>query len=595
MDVDLLSDFAAEVQEHLDTIDHRLLVLENDPADQENLNAVFRVFHTIKGAAGFLALDDISRLAHMTENILDRARKGEFQLSGGRIDIIFESVDEMKRLIQTIHNAITSGSSSYPSSPTLEPLIHRIQSVAAGSQLIQSTDVSHGPQQQTAQARPDREQQAAHTHIQKGRHDSFFNLNAEAADQQENPDEVMLNTGMHASLKIRESIKVDSERLDKLIDAIGEMVIIESMIRQDPSLTSLASSMLLQNISQMDKITRELQQLAMSLRMIPVKATFQKMARVVRDLAKKSDKKIEFISSGEDAMLDKSVVDRIGDPLIHLVRNSVDHGIESSSSMRAAASKSEIGKIELNAYHKGGNIYIEVKDDGNGLDKHSIFQKAKERGLTRDGQSLSDREIFNFILLPGFSTARKLTEVSGRGVGMDVVKRAMDDLRGNIDIVSEPGVGTTFTLRLPLTLAIIDGMLVRIGSERYIIPTLSIVEAVRPEHDSITSLVNRGEMITIRDNIIPLFRLGTLFNIADARQDPAEGIVIVVEDSGKMAGILVDELLGQQSIVIKSMGATMKGLPGVSGGSILSDGRVGIIIDVAGIVKLAMSGSHTIR
>jgi two-component system chemotaxis sensor kinase CheA len=291
-------------------------------------------------------------------------------------------------------------------------------------------------------------------------------------------------------------------------------------------------------------------------------------------------------------MLDKSVVDRIGDPLIHLVRNSVDHGIESSSSQRVASNKNETGKIELNAYHKGGNIYIEVKDDGRGLDKQTIFEKAKERGLAREGQVLSDREIFNFILLPGFSTASKLTEVSGRGVGMDVVKRAMDDLRGNIDIVSEEGTGTTFTLRLPLTLAIIDGMLVRIGAERYIIPTLSIVEAVRPDHDSITSLVNRGEMITIRDNIIPLFRLGTLFSITDARQNPAEGIVIVVEDSGKMAGILVDELLGQQSIVIKSMGATMKGLPGVSGGSILSDGRVGIIIDVAGIVKLAMSGGH---
>jgi two-component system chemotaxis sensor kinase CheA len=594
MDVDLLSDFTAEVQEHIDTIDQRLLVLENDPADQENLNAVFRVFHTIKGAAGFLALDEISKLAHMTENILDRARKGEFQLSGGRIDIIFEAVDEMKRLIQTIHTAIASGSSSYPSSPTLESLIHRIQSVAAG-QVLPQAGASQGPRQQMSQLRQDRVHEPTQTPVPKEPPDSFFNLNAEVADQQENPDDAMLNPGMHASLKMRESIKVDSERLDKLIDAIGEMVIIESMIRQDSSITSLASSVLLQNISQMDKITRELQQLAMSLRMIPVKGTFQKMARVVRDLAKKSNKKIEFISSGEDAMLDKSVVDRIGDPLIHLVRNSVDHGIESSSTQRVTANKSETGKIELNAYHKGGNIYIEVKDDGGGLDKKAIFAKAKERGLTREGQVLSDREIFNFILLPGFSTALKLTEVSGRGVGMDVVKRAMDDLRGNIDIESEAGAGTTFTLRLPLTLAIIDGMLVRIGSERYIIPTLSIVEAVRPEHDSITSLVNRGEMITIRDNIIPLFRLGTLFSIADARQDPAEGIVIVVEDSGKMAGILVDELLGQQSIVIKSMGATMKGLPGVSGGSILSDGRVGIIIDVAGIVKLAMSGNRAGR
>jgi two-component system, chemotaxis family, sensor kinase CheA len=332
----------------------------------------------------------------------------------------------------------------------------------------------------------------------------------------------------------------------------------------------------------------------MSLRMIPVKATFQKMARVVRDLAKKSGKKIEFVSSGEDAMLDKSVVDRIGDPLIHLVRNSVDHGIESSSALRVAANKNEVGRIELNAYHKGGNIHIEIKDDGKGLDKEAILEKAKDRGLTREGQVLNDREIFNFIFLPGFSTAKKVTDVSGRGVGMDVVNRAIDELRGHVDISSESGIGTTFSLRLPLTLAIIDGMIVLIGTERYIIPTLSIVEAVRPERESITSIVNRCEMISIRDKIIPLFRLATLFGIADARQDPAEGIVIVVEDSGKMAGILVDELLDQQSIVIKSMGASMKGLRGVSGGSILSDGRVGIIIDVADIVKLAMSGAAAI-
>ena len=591
MDIDLLTDFVSEVQEHIDTIDHRLLVLEHESTDQENLNAVFRVFHTIKGAAGFLALDEISRLAHITENLLDRARKGELQLSGGRIDIIFEAVDEMKRLVLTIHNAIAAGSTSYASSPTLAPLINRLQSIALDKEQIPSIGAGQGSRQHTTQSQPQKRQQAANIHTLEEPDDSLLSRTAEVMDHQEHTDDAILNTGIQQSVKMHESIKIDSGKLDELIDAIGEMVIIESMIKQDPGLATKASSGLLQNISQMDKITRELQQLAMSLRMIPVKATFQKMARVVRDLAKKSGKKIEFVSSGEDAMLDKSVVDRIGDPLIHLVRNSVDHGIESSSAMRVEANKNEVGTIELNAYHKGGNIHIEIKDDGNGLDKESILEKAKERGLIREGQVLSDREIFNFIFLPGFTTAKKVTNVSGRGVGMDVVNRAIDELRGHVDITSETGIGTTFSLRLPLTLAIIDGMLVLIGTERYIIPTLSIVEAVRPERESITSLANRGEMISIRDKIIPLFRLATLFGIEDARQDPAEGIVIVLEDSGKMAGILVDELLGQQSIVIKSMGASMKGLPGVSGGSILSDGRVGIIIDVAGIVKLAMSGT----
>ncbi len=573
MDLDLLADFVSEVQEHIDNVDNRLLVLENDPEDKEHLNAVFRVFHTIKGAAGFLALDEISKLAHVTESLLDRARKGELPLSGGRIDIVFEAVDEMKRLVKTIHAAITAGFSSYPPSSTLAQLLKNIQNVVAGRHVAPARQASIP----AAQPAP----KAAH----QPEPEDHILLPAEPIDDSAGPFIVQ------QSGKIRETIKVDSENLDKLIDAIGEMVIIESMIKQDPGLTNPASTTLLRNISQMDKITRELQQLAMSLRMIPVKATFQKMARVVRDLAKKSGKKIEFYSSGEDTMLDKSVVDRIGDPLIHLVRNSVDHGIEPNAEQRIAAGKSEIGRIELNAYHKGGNIYIEIRDDGRGLDRDLILEKARDRGLIRDTQGLNDREIFNFIFLPGFSTATKVTDVSGRGVGMDVVKRTIDDLRGNVDIVSEQGRGTVFSLRLPLTLAIIDGMLVRIGAERYIIPTLSIVEAIRPDDSALTTLVKHGEMITIREKVMPFFRLSELFQIPDSRTSPSDGIVIVVEDSGKMAGILVDELLGQQSIVIKSMGASMKGLQGVSGGSILSDGRVGIIIDVAGIVKLALNKS----
>jgi two-component system chemotaxis sensor kinase CheA len=387
-------------------------------------------------------------------------------------------------------------------------------------------------------------------------------------------------------VKIKDSLKVDAENLDKLIVAIGELVIIEAMIRQDSSIRVGASSTLLRNITQMDKITRELQTFSMSLRMIPVKATFQKMARVVRDLAKKSDKKIEFITQGEETMLDKSVVDRIGDPLIHLVRNAVDHGIETTHEDRRRTKKNPVGRIVLTAFHKGGNIYVEITDDGRGLNRDAIKSKALEKGLIRKGQQLSDNEIYNLILLPGFSTAQKVTDVSGRGVGMDVVKRTIEDLRGNIGITSESGHGTTISLRLPLTLAIIDGMLVRIGDERYIIPTLSIVESVRPCVEDITTVVNKGEMIAIRDRLIPLFRLADLFKIKRTTHRIEDSIVIVVEDSGRMTGIMVDELLGQQSTVIKSLGA-LKGLTGISGGSIMTDGSVGIILDIGGIVKLA--------
>jgi two-component system chemotaxis sensor kinase CheA len=549
-DIDLLTDFVSEAQEHIDNIDNKLLSLENNPMDRDLLNAVFRVFHTIKGAAGFLALDDIAKLSHITENLLHLARKGEVILSGGKIDVVFEALDAMKKLVSDIKIAISSGSKSYITDPSLGKLLVKIQN---------TTDEV---QSEAYQPEPDQK---------------------ETADA----DVINKNESQQTKVKIKESIKVDSENLDKLVDAIGELVIIESMIKQDPDLTSNVSSRLIRNITQMDKITRELQQIGMSLRMIPVKATFQKMARIVRDLAKKEDKKIEFKVNGEDTMLDKSVVDRISDPLIHLVRNSVDHGIEKTPQDRNEAGKSKTGRIELTAFHKGGNIHIEIIDDGRGLDKDAILQKAIEKGLIREGQNLSDKEIYNLVLLPGFSTADKITDISGRGVGMDVVKRNVTDLRGNIDISSSPGQGSRFSLRLPLTLAIIDGMLVRIGDERYIIPTLSIVKSIRPTKDKINTVIDRGEMITVQNDLIPLFRLAKLFEIEGAKQDPTESIVIVVEDSGKMAGVLVDELLGQQSTVIKNLGSSMKGLPGISGGSIMSDGQVGIILDVPGLVKLA--------
>ncbi len=589
-DIDLLSDFVSEAQEHIDNIDSKLLTLENNPEDQDILNAVFRVFHTIKGAAGFLALDDIAALAHTTENLLDMARKSELVLSGRRIDAVFEAVDLMTKMVSDIAAAILSGNNTYQREQSMGPLIEKIQSIVSGEEVALEKDDLKAEETIPLESDPLPEEKAEVVETVK-------QIVAEPESKKE-PETPQIKTEGPAKtdkqtiqkqtkVKIKESIKVDSENLDKLVDAIGELVIIEAMIKQDPELSENVSSRLMRNLAQMEKITRELQQLGMSLRMVPVKATFQKMARIVRDLSKKEDKKIEFAVAGEDTMLDKSVVDRIGDPLIHLVRNSVDHGIEKDPEKRRASGKSPTGKIELNAFHKGGNIHIDIVDDGNGLDKDTILNKGIEKGLVREGQNLSEKEIFNMILLPGFSTAKKVTDVSGRGVGMDVVKRNITDLRGNIEISSEPGKGTTFSLRLPLTLAIIDGMLVRIGNERFIIPTLNIVKSIRPKHEDISTVINRGEMIQIRDNLIPLFRLANLFQVEGAKQDVIDGIVIVVEDSGKMAGIMVDELLGQQSTVIKSLGDSMKGLLGISGGSILSDGQVGIILDVPGLVKLA--------
>lgn len=395
------------------------------------------------------------------------------------------------------------------------------------------------------------------------------------------------------TVQVRETVKVDADRLDQLLDTIGELVIAESMVSQSEELKHLASPALLRHLGQLDKITRELQEMGTSLRMIPIRATFQKMARLVRDLTRKSGKKVDLVMAGEDTELDKTVVDQIGDPLVHMIRNAVDHGIELDPQERLRHGKPETGRIELRAYHKGGSIYIEVQDDGRGLNRETILAKALERGLIREGETLSDREAFNLIFLPGFSTAKTISDVSGRGVGMDVVKKNVEALRGQVDIMSEPGMGTLFTIRLPLTLAIIDGMVVRVSTERYIIPTLSVVQSIRPRPEEVSTVFQRGEMLKVQGDLIPLYRLDKLFVIEGAGRDATQSTVVVVEDDGRYTGLMVDELLGQQQIVIKPLGDVLQGTPGLSGGAIMPDGHVGLILDIGALVRLATAnGVH---
>ena len=343
------------------------------------------------------------------------------------------------------------------------------------------------------------------------------------------------------------------------------------------------------DIDHLDKICRELQEIGMSLRMVPVRPVFQKMARLVRDLSKKTGRKVDFVMSGEDTELDKNVVDKIGDPLVHMVRNAVDHGIESDPAERLKIGKSERGRVELSAFHKGGNICIEIQDDGRGLNKDAILNKAVSRGLVREGEVLTDREIFAMIFEPGFSTAAQVTDVSGRGVGMDVVRRNIEELRGTVDISSEPGHGSVFSIKLPLTLAIIEGMVIMVGSEHYIIPTLSVVRLIRPRQEDINHIFDRGEMLAFDDGFIPLFRLSSLFDVHDAKAHPHEAMVVVVEDEGRKVGLMADQLLGQQSIVIKSLGESVQGTDGVAGGAIMSNGNVALILDITGLVRVAHS------
>jgi two-component system, chemotaxis family, sensor kinase CheA len=320
--------------------------------------------------------------------------------------------------------------------------------------------------------------------------------------------------------------------------------------------------------------------------MVPLRPTFQKLTRIVRDVAKKSDKQILFQSTGDDTEIDRNMVDVIAEPLIHMVRNAADHGIEPTAK-RVAAGKPAQGSVRLAAYHSGGSVVIDLSDDGGGLDRDRILAKATEKGLIDPNKNLVDSEIFQLIFLPGFSTTDNVTDISGRGVGMDVVRRNIEQLKGRIDITSERGKGTTFSIRLPLTLAITDGMIVRVGSERYIIPTVNIAMNFRPEASQVSTVVGRGEVILLRGELIPLFRLHHLFQVGDAVEEPTKGLVVVLRDGVSSCGLLVDELLGQQQVVAKSLGPAIGNVAAVSGGAILGDGRVGLILDPASLVTLA--------
>lgn len=377
------------------------------------------------------------------------------------------------------------------------------------------------------------------------------------------------------------SIRVDLDRVDRLVNQVSEMVIAQSMVVQDISLAlGPRAAVELQGLEDLALRTRHLQEGVMAIRMQPVKSVFSRMPRVVRDLSAKLGKKIDLETCGETTEVDKTVIEELGDPLTHMIRNSLDHGIEPPEE-RLAAGKSETGTIKLSAEHRSGRILIQVSDDGRGIDRDRVLEKAIERGVVAKDQTLTPEEVDELIFHPGFSTAEEVSEVSGRGVGMDVVRRNILALGGRTTVESEMGVGTTFTLTLPLTLAILDGMLISVGTQKYILPLTTIIETVRPEPGSIRKLTDGLEVMHIRGEVLRLVHLSQVFDVKGAETDPAKALVVLVElASGKKIGLVVDELLGQQQVVIKSMEENYKIIPGVSGATILGDGMVALIVDV---------------
>jgi two-component system chemotaxis sensor kinase CheA len=549
-DADLLREFLAESREHLDNIEQGVLVLEKEPANAEMLNTVFRAFHTFKGGAGFLNLVPINRLAHILESLLDLARQGKFTIASPVIELILRGRDVLKRFLDEIEGQVNGGK---PVVPILIPTEGLKSEVARMIELVSSGNMP-GTIAAPAEISPDTPTSPA--------------------------PEAAAPAAIFASNNASSMVRVDTGKLDGLLDLVGELVIAQSLVA--PNLARLANGdvQFLRNVAQLNRITRDLQRVSMSLRMVPIRGLFQKMARVARDISAKQNKKVNFITSGEDTELDRGVVEELNDPLLHMIRNSVDHGIEPADK-RAAAGKPATGSLHLRAYHQGGSIIVEIEDDGAGLNRDRILAKAKERGIVAPGANPPDGEIYNFIFAAGFSTAEKVTDLSGRGVGLDVVRRNVEKLRGTVDISSTPGRGTQFKIALPLTLAIIDGLVVGVGAERFILPTLSVRESFRPAAEMISRIRDCAEVVNVRGRLIPLLRLHEIFGIPAHATDPAKGIVVVVQSGAKVRCLLVDALLHKQEVVIKNLNEMMVHKnPAFAGATILGDGRVGLILDV---------------
>jgi two-component system chemotaxis sensor kinase CheA len=677
--------FFEEADEHLASMESLLLEIDVTAADAEQLNAIFRAAHSIKGGAGAFGFKDIAELTHEMETVFDRVRKGQMPLSRELVDVFLIAGDMLKAMFETRKG---EGKPAPEADVTalcarlrlfLEPadaVVAEVQPVVAAPVAVEaapstssgSVEAMFGPFNKTfsrssvkemlvrladfgtfeeipvesdgKKAPPYKRFKVAlasanvaefaeavaflapegHFEIIGGAapadeagvevvmapvatstdvvEDEGFGLFEDAPGSTPKPEvveakpvevkapelKVVAKAASAPATADASSIRVSVQKVDELINLVGELVITQAMLAQAASHTDPAQAEALFNgLAQLQRNTRALQESAMSIRMLPMSFVFGRFPRVVRDLAASLKKQVELKTEGEATELDKGLIERITDPLTHLVRNSLDHGIETPA-VREAAGKSAKGTITLRAFHRGGNIVVEVSDDGGGMSRDKLLAKARERGMSVS-DTMTDTEVFGLIFEAGFSTAEKVTDVSGRGVGMDVVRRNIREMGGSVEIDSVYGVGTRITIRLPLTLAILDGMSVGVGKEVFIVPLTNITESLQPTNEQLKTIAGRGRVVQVRGDYLPVLSLHEAFNLKGAVADFDKGIMVVLEHEGAKTALFVDELLGQHQVVIKSLETNYRRVHGVSGATIMGDGRVALILDVAGLVS----------
>jgi two-component system chemotaxis sensor kinase CheA len=637
--------FFEESLEGLDAMEEALLALEGGAEDPELVHTIFRAAHSIKGGAATFGFVDLAAFTHVLESLLDELRGGRRAADEETVELLLQSVDCMRGMLarsrgggtvaDAASEALRERFAAMLGKPVVRPAVKAGPELSADGWRIRFRPLphmlrtgndplrmfrelaSHGalvvkqvqPLQQPPPAFADLDPTAAmlgwelelHGDIPRSRVEGVFEwvdgdceLDIQLLRDRRAPRLAPEAATPAAAPAAREpaahdagSIRVSIAKVDALINMVGELVITQSMLGDIGEHFSLERvARLREGLAQLDRTTRELQENVMRIRMLPIAAVFNRFPRMVRDLEHRLGKRVKLELHGESTEVDKTVLEKIGDPLVHLVRNAIDHGLETPAE-RVAAGKPEVGTLRMEARHEGGNVVVEVVDDGAGLRRGPIIAKAMQRGLVRADQGLDDGELAELIFQPGFSTNAEATDVSGRGVGMDVVRRNVNDLGGSVSVRSREGSGCTFTIVLPLTLAIIEGLVTQVGSECYIVPLISVVESLQLPAQGVRHVAGGGELFHFRDGWLPLVRLHSVFGCSDAVTAVEEGIVIVVEAACRRVGLLVDSLVGQQQAVIKSLEAHYRRVEGISGATIASDGSVALIVDIGGIVRLA--------
>jgi two-component system chemotaxis sensor kinase CheA len=618
---EIVESFIVETREILEGLDQDLLELERGSTDNDLLNRIFRAAHTVKGTSGFLGFEQMSELTHKFEEILNKLRKLELVVTPSTMDVIFMGFDVMKTLLHKIeskdlsHIDLTDIMQKFDmiSEPEADaPHSENDQDAAEVSdQPADSVSVPVVPPPQADDGNllqgfdpldddEDKEDAAPRSEGAALSPDPLPAAKQTAKDGQD--ANATQQAGQSKIQKTTDStIRVDVQRLDNLMNLVGELVLgrnrlaqISFMIGEEHEGEELSKE-LGDTAAQIDFITTELQAAIMKTRMVPIGKVFNKFPRLMRDLSRETNKEIDLVISGEETELDKSIIEEINDPLVHLLRNSVDHGVELPAD-REKLGKARKGTVWLRAEHEGNHIVITVEDDGRGIDMAKIKAKALEKGLITeaDAAEMSTRDTFNLIFLPGFSTATKVTNISGRGVGMDVVRSNITRLNGIIDVESQVGLGTKIVIKLPLTLAIIQGLLVQVKQEVFVIPLSSVVEVVRVAREDIDT-INGKEVFRIRNSVLPLVRIENVFTVNGQCVDPTRAYVVVVGLAETRVGIVVDSLLGQKEVVIKSLGGYLGNIDGIAGSTILGDGTVKMIIDIGELIKLVGTSKKEIQ